>query len=446
MVVLSNHLQGEFMKKNMMALVGVLLFLFAAPAFLCAEEYSLEDLCRIALVRSEMLKVAQENLTIAETGNDKALSYLLPRLTATGGVTQYAEKKLTGTGSILQPESASAWGVRADETFSTSGRELTALGISKQNITKSRYDLSAIREDYLLRYVAAAYYNVLMARKNLEIADANLERLTKYRDAAEKRLRIGEVTKTALLRAEGELSGAKSDRLQAQNSLELAMAVLASNVGITKDYSLKEAPAVEGEVPSLNVFQEQAFASRADLKSLEVQKQIAADQTKYAEGAFWPTVSLSGVYSAADQYPASSNLNRESIYGTVALNFPFFEGGLRKAEVAEAKARERQAALYYEEMKKGIEIEVRTGYLDLVTQKGTLRFLNDQLLFARENYHAVARQFEFGLSNSLDVMDANTLLVSAERKAASAEYGYRLALLRIKKATGALLETVGATK
>ncbi len=435
------------MKKIVTALVGVLFLSAAAPAFLFAEEYSLEDLCRLALVRSEKLKVAQEELMIAETGNDKALSYLLPRLTASGGVTQYSQSKVTAGGSVLQPESASAWGVRMDETFSIIGRELTALAISKQSVAKSRYDLTAIREDYLLRYVAAAYYNVLVARKNLEIADSNLERLTKYRDAADKRLRVGEVTKTALLRAEGELSGAKSDRLQAQNGLELARAVLASNVGIAGDFSLRESsPPVEGEVPSLKVFQDQAFMTRADLKSLEAQKQIAAGQTKYAEGAFWPTVSVSGVYSASDQYPVTANLNRESIYAGVALNFPFFEGGLRKAEVAEAKARERQAALYYEDVKKGIEIEVRTGYLDLVTQKGILRFLDDQLLFARENYRAVATQFEFGLSNSLDVMDANTLLVSAERKVASAEYGYRLALLQIKKATGTLLATVAAAK
>ena len=82
------------MKKIVMALSvgGLLFFLFAAaPASLFAEEYSLEDLCRIALTRSEKLKVAQENLTIAETGKDKAFSYLLPRLTATGGVTQYSE-------------------------------------------------------------------------------------------------------------------------------------------------------------------------------------------------------------------------------------------------------------------------------------------------------------------------------------------------------------------
>jgi outer membrane protein len=417
----------------------VVLFFTATPAIIFAEEYTLDDLTRMALARSEIVKVAEENLVISEIGKDKAFSYLLPRLTATGGFTQYSEKKFNPSGSLIQPESASSWGVRLDETVSLSGRELTALGISRQFVTKSKYDVAAVREDYLLRFVASAYYNVLMARKVLEITDSNLERLGRYREATEKRLRIGEVTKTALLRAEGELSGAKSDRLQAQNSLELAMAVLARNVGIKEAFTLREETAAEGDVPALNVFRERAFAMRADLKSMEVQKQIAADQTKYAEGAFWPTVSASAGYAGADQSPATSSLNRESIYGGVALNFPFFEGGLRKAELSEAKARERQAALFYEDMKKGIGIEVQTAYLDLVTQKGILQFLNDQLAFARDNYQAVARQFDFGLSNSLDVLDANTLLVSAETKAVSAVYNYRLALLRMKKATGTLL-------
>jgi outer membrane protein len=425
-----------------MDLVVIPVFLFMmAPVALYAGEYSLDDLCRIAMKSSEKLKVAEENLTIAEIGKDKAFSYLMPRMTMLGGYNQYVEKKLSGT-SVIQPESGYTWGIRIDETVSLSGRELTALGISEQTVAKSRNDLAAIREDYLFRYVAAAYYNVLMARKNLEIADANLERLTRYRDAADHRVKIGEVTKTTLLRAEGELSGAKSERLQAQNSLELAMAVLAGNVGIKETFTLRDVFVEEGEIPLLQAFQEKAIASRADLKSLEIQKQIATDQIKYVEGAFWPTVTLSGVYAGADQYPASASLNRESIYAGAALNFLFYEGGLRKSEVLEAKARDRQASLYYEDMKKSIDIEVQTTYLELLTQKGTLQFLGDQLIFARENYRAVARQFEFGLSNSLDVMDANTLLVSAERKVASAVYNYRLALLRMKKATGMLLETV----
>ncbi len=416
------------------------LFLVVAPAAAPrAEEYTLDDLYRIALARSEILKVAEENRVIAEIGKDKAFSYLLPRLTATSGVTQYSQKKFSDAGSLIQPEYASSWGVQLDQTVSLSGRELTALGISKQVVTKSTYDVTAVREDYLLRFVASAYYNVLMARKVLEIADSNLERLSKYREAAEKRLRIGEVTKTALLRAEGELSGAKSDHLQAQNGLELAMAVLARNVGIKDAFTLREGAAAEGAVPAMNVFQERAFAMRADLKSLEVQKQIAADQTKYAEGAFWPTVSASMGYAGADQRPSPGNLVRDSLYAGIGLNFPVFEGGLRKAEVSEAKARERQAALFYEDLKKGIGIEVQTAYLDLVTQKGILQFLDDQVAFARDNYQAVARQFDFGLSNSLDVLDANTLLVSAETKAVSAVYNYQLALLRMKKATGTLL-------
>jgi outer membrane protein len=423
--------------KLMAGVLGILLFA-AAPASLLAEEYSLDDLFRTALTRSEKLKAAEENLTISEIGKDKAFSYLLPRLTATAGYTQYSERKLTGT-TLIQPDYGSSWGIRIDETFSLSGRELTALDISKQSVTKSKHDLTAIREDYLLRYVAAAYYNALMARKGLDIADANLERLIKYRNAAEQRLKIGEVTRTVLLRAEGELSGAKSDHLQAKNNLELALAVLASNCGIKGPFTLREATPEEGKIPLLTALQEHAFAVRADLKSLEVQKQIAADQTKFADGAFWPSLSIFGGYAGVDQSPPVANLNRDSIYAGAALNFPFFEGGLRKAEVQEAKARERQASLYYEDLKKAIEIEIQTAYLDLVTQKGTLQFLNDQFTFARDNYRAVARQFEFGLSSSLDVLDANTLLVSAERRVASAVYNYQLALLRMKKATGTLL-------
>jgi outer membrane protein TolC len=116
-----------------------------------------------------------------------------------------------------------------------------------------------------------------------------------------------------------------SDQLQAKNALELVMALLARNVGVTNAFSLREDPMVVGEVPELVFFRDQAFLSRADLKSLEVQKQIAAKQTRYAEGAFWPTVSLAGVYVGTDSSPAPASLIRDSTYGNISLNFPLFE-------------------------------------------------------------------------------------------------------------------------
>jgi outer membrane protein len=133
---------------------------------------------------------------------------------------------------------------------------------------------------------------------------------------------------------------------------------------------------------------------------------------------------------------------KESTYGLLSLNFPFFEGGLRRAEVKEARAKERQSALIYEDYKKSIGIEVQSAYLDLVTQKGIIKFLEDQVVYARDNYNAVAKQFEFGLAQSLDVMDANTLLVTSERNLAEAGYNYQAAIIKMKKATGTFLKTI----
>ena len=411
------------------------------PAVLYAAEYSLGDLYRIALERAEKIKLTEEDLYIAKTGKEKALSLLLPRLSAFGNYTKYSEEKYNATGTLLQPNTATSWGLRADETLSLSGRELTALNISRENIVKSQYDLYAIREVYLLS-VASAYYDVLRAKKSLEITESNLERLTKYRDAAEKRLKVGEVTKTVLLRAKGELSGARSDHVKAKNALELAKSVLARTVGIEGDFQIKESLSEDINISPETSFQELAYKGRADLKSLEVQKRMAEEQVQYTKGAFWPTLSVSGAYVSADQSPSTQTLVKESTYGLLSLNFPFFEGGLRRAEVKEARAKERQSALIYEDYKKSIGIEVQSAYLDLVTQKGILKFLEDQVVYARDNYNAVAKQFEFGLAQSLDVMDANTLLVTSERNLAEAVYNYQAAILKMKKATGTFLKTI----
>jgi len=153
-------------------------------------------------------------------------------------------------------------------------------------------------------------------------------------------------------------------------------------------------------------------------------------------------LNLFAIYQGADQNPPGQTLNRESILAGVTLNFPFFEGGLRIAELNEAKAKSRQAKLAYDDYKKNVDIEMQSAYLDLQTQKGILKFLEDQLIFAKDNYNAVLRQFENGLAVSLDVMDANSLLLSAEKNVVEASYNYQLAYLKIKRSNGTLLQFV----
>jgi outer membrane protein len=429
------------------------LFIFLIPSYALAVEYSLDDLYRIGLERSERIKISEEDLFIAERGKDKAVSLLLPKLSAYGNYTEYTEAKYSSTGSVVQPETSKYWGLRLDQSFTISGRELTAFKISKDNIRKSRYDLYFIKEDYLF-LVSSSYYDVLRAKKALEIAKANVQRLTKHRDAAAVRLKVGEVTKTVLLRAEAELSGAQSEEIRARNGLELAKAVLVRVVGIEKPYDVKESIVgsqesfktqeltTDSRLSTLDDLKQLAFSERSDIKSFELQKNIAENQVTYTQGAFWPIFSIEGVYHRKDDDPASAFFVEESIYGGLKLTFPFFEGGLRIAEVRESKAKMRQAVLAYDDRKKAINVEVEDAYLNLITQKGVMEKFEAQVAFAEDNYKAVSKQFEHGIANSIDVMDANTLLVTAERQLADARYNYQLAILKLKRATGMLLKTV----
>lgn len=421
-----------------------------------ALEYTLDDLYKMALERSEKIKISEEDLFIAEKGKDKALSALLPKLSGVGGYTRYRDNKTNDNESLIQPEDAANWSFRLDQSFSLAGREIIAYGVAKKGIGKSRYDLFAVKEGYIYT-VTSAYYDLMKAKKVVDIARQNVERLTKYRDAASTRLKVGEVTKTTLLRAEAELSGARSDLIKAENVRKLAKAVLARIVGISGDFKVKETQdmlleasrsddinsVVKGcKLPTIDCLKETAYAERAELKSSDLQKGIADATVRFTKGSYWPTVAVEGVYQKKIESPETQGIIRDNLYGGVRLVFPFFEGGLRTAEVQEAAAKKRQADYTFEDIKKSVTVEVENAYLDFLTQKGTLKSLEDQLAFAKDNFNAVTKQFEYGLAHSIDVMDANTLLVTAQRQLADVIYNYQLSIARLRRTTGTLLQFV----
>ncbi len=436
---------------------GFLVFLgVPGTCSVLAAEYSLEDLCGLALERSERIRISDEDVRIAQELKEKAASVLWPEVSAFGGYTRYSENKMDDSGWVLQPDWAASWGLRLNRSFSLSGRELTALESAKGNIERSKYDSLALREDYLFG-VCSGYYGVLRVKKAIEIAQANVDRLAKQRDAAAARVKVGEVTKTALLRAQAELSGATSEVVRAQNNLKSAKVMLARLVGLTGDFEVRESPgtpdaghetresaaaSTQSGTAALGELKEMALAERPEVKAGLIRKKIAEEQVKYVRGAYWPTLSVEGVYANRDENPVSPFLNRDTVYGGVSLTFPFFDGGLRKAELREVEAKRRQAELAVEDVKKTVAVDVENAYLELLTQKEILQSLRDQLAFARDNYDAVSRQFEFGLADSLDVMDANTVLVTAERQLADAQYNYQLSFLLVKRATGTLLKAV----
>lgn len=414
-----------------------------------AEVYTLDDLYRIALKRSERVLLSEQELYIAERQRDKAVSFLIPKLSSFAEHKRYNEEKQRDGSFTIQPSNASSWGLKIERTFSLGGKELYGLKIARGNINKARYDLITARETILFD-VASAYFEVLRAKEAFEIAKANLERLKKHRDAAAARLRVGEVTKTALLRAEAELSSAKAELARAGNNLKLAKAVLSRVVGLEGEYEVSDSHTdtdtlteqLHPEMTDISYLKELAFSKRPELKSAELQKIISQDQVRYTRGSYFPDIKLEADYVRNETDPSTFSLIKEQIYGIVRIEFPLFEGGLRRAELRESIARKIESELVYEDLKKTVGIEVEETYLELITLKETIKFLEDEVEFAKENFRAVSKQFEYGLADSIDVMDANTLLLTAERNLSNAKYNYQLSMIKLRRATGTLLEMV----
>lgn len=412
----------------------------AAPA-----EYGLTDLFRIALKRSETIGISRYNVAIAGHGRDRARANLLPDLTAFGGHTQYSTEKSIA-GFTIQPEWTANWGIRLDQSITLNGREWTSLRIAEQNVEKTRYDLASVQADDLFE-VAAAYYQVLKDTRAVEIARANRRRLEKHLESVSARLELEDVAVTALYRAEAELSEARTDVISAGNQRRLSLARLASVAGVphidrVQDPGLGEEPLFKGKLAALKAA---ALENRPELKSLEIQWQMAEQQIAMARGTRWPVLSVEGLYMDQSQQPATVFSPGESLSLGLNLTFPIFDGGMRRSGVAEALAARQQSRLAVESLSKAIAIEVESVYLELQTHQSVLASLRDRLHASRENYRAVSRQFDYGLATSVDVMDANTVLVTSEKRLMESRYNFQLALLKLDRATGTFLQKITAT-
>jgi len=414
--------------------------------------YTLVGLYRLALKRSEQVGISKEDLFLAEQTRQKAFSVLVPDLSAFGTHTRYllsdsfadVFSEAGGSGGDVgfeSPDSTTTWGLQLSQAFTVNGRELIALEITEDGIEKSEYDLSAVKEEFLFG-VAAAYFNVLKAGKSFDIAAANVDRLTIYRDAVVVKLELEEVEKTDIFRTDAELSSAKAELLASENSLKYARAVLSQLAGLEEEYRVADPEACidPTEDNGISDLKEIAHNHRAELKSMEKQQAIAEKQVKYYRSEYWPTVSIDGSYSKTEQSPSDAFvMSSEDFSVALTLSFSLFDGGLRKAQVGEAMAWKRQADLGYRSVEKQIDLEVEQSYLSVSSAKSVLASLEDQVAYARSNYDAVLKQFQYGLANSVDIMDANTLLVTAERQLSDAGYTYQLAIIKLNRSQGVFL-------
>ena len=425
-------------------LLLILLLLALVPARDAAgaeRTLSLTEAYRLALMNNENVRIADEGVSQAEATMDKAISTILPRFTAESRYTRYNEKKTSGS-FVTQPDEAAGVDLRLTQPIYTGGIEWSARRQARLLIEKTSVGVNYVREAVILK-TARAYFWVLKAGKGLEIKKAALKRADERKKVASARFRVGDVTRAAVLRAEAEAAGAEAALIRAESALRDSKAALKRVLGVAEE--LDGVEFIEPEISpqenrTLDDVIRNAYEKRLDYRQSVLGERIAEEGIVFARGNFLPSLKLEGLYSWKDQDPETTFFQKESASATLTLTYPIFEGGLRKAELDEARSRLREAELRKIGVKRDIEVEVREAFNNMESVKAEIESYRKQLSFAEEDYKMVFEQFKYGLSTTLDTIDADSTFISAQSSLSNALYDLQLSLIELKWRAGTLLE------
>ncbi len=422
---------------------GVLPIILLSVQTVHGETFSLSQVYSLVLQKSEEVRIAQEGIRQSEEEKQRAFSAVMPKVTLSGTYNRYPEKirDLGGSAVIIQPESSYGMEVKLEQPLYAGGKSGAGFRIAKQGIEVARtnFDLSS---EALLFHVAEVYYRRLEARKTLEAQRRNVDRLQEHRRLSELRYKVGEVTQAVLLRAQAELARGQADRVALENEVAVKKRELEILAGLPEEAEINEPPAPEVPGETGPGLLKAALQSREDVHRSRLQEEIAKEGVSFARGNFLPSVSLEGTYFRRNQDPRSTSffIDQSWVVGA-KLEFPIFEGGLRRAEMAQARSRLEAGRLETARLKKQVDLEVTQAKLNLEAVTRVLQSREEQVRFAKENYEMVSKQFTFGLSTNIDLLDANQTLIEAERDVIAATYNRHLAILNLQRKAGIFLST-----
>ncbi|NOS36088.1 MAG: hypothetical protein GQ522_05580 [Deltaproteobacteria bacterium] len=420
------------------SILVISLLTFAFPASAEEKVVTLDDAYRMAFANHERVRIAGEKLLQARAGLSKATSQLLPTVTAEGNITRFSEQQ-SSSGALLQPDETRSFTLRVRQPLFEGGKRWSGRKQARLSLDGSRIGVNATREEVMLD-TGRAFFNALKAERELAISEASIKRALERRKVASSRLKVGEVTRSVLLRAEADVAGAEADLIRAQNRLIDGQDLLKRFIGSDEDIAVIEPPL---DTPSIEMAEEliaTALKGRRDYRQAMIEEEIAHEEVKSARGSFLPTLTLLGLYINREQEPSTTFLLNDSVAGSLVLSYPLFEGGLRRAELREAKSMRRGSELRRMSLRKDIELEVRAALHAVKSLNAVTASFARQVAFSEENYEMVFKQFKYGLATNVDVIDADTTLVSAQSGLMNARYDLQIALLDLKFAVGILLD------
>ncbi|GAB6066159.1 TolC family protein [Aquifex pyrophilus] len=402
-----------------------------------AFSLDLKDLWREALKNNSSLK-AQKRAVISSEYELKAYKNLyLPKFSINYSQNYQNEKQRFDVNLPVNLE----FSKRKYKVFSASitellydfGRREKAIGIAKEkrDIEKLKYER---KKRKLLLEVGIAYLNLLRAKGIIEIYQKEYEAVSSHYELAKALYEKGLVAFADLLEAKVRLSEVKAKLERAKSDYRIALFNLSRLTGISKERLKKiKKPEIKLQLKNPEEYIKTALKNREELRIYRRLIEIAKKEESVSVREFLPSIFLKVSYDYTDRNPILEPKGITTFSLGILASFqgvkPYYDMKAKKEVVLKLLNE-------LEDLKKLIELEVKTAYERLENASIRLGVAREALRYAREHYRLALGQYKNQLISHTDLITAEARLTNARKRLVLAEYEILESYLRLLEASG----------
>ena len=305
---------------------------------------------------------------------------------------------------------------------------------------------AALTEENIKANIYKIYYQLSASKTQLNILDANIERLQKLANDAAAMYKNGFAEKLDVDKVNVQLNNLQTEKLKANNSVTIGYMGLKMLMGMPIKDSLVLTDVINESSLSSDVLIENDFqyGVRKDFQYLTTVKKMSQFNVKRYQLSYLPTISINGAYTKNAQRTKfdffdnnNGNWFKTSLIG-LNINLPIFNGFSTVAKIKRAKLELEQVENQLSAMKNNIDNELSQAKLNYMSSVATVNFQKKNMQLAENVFSQTKKKYEAGTGSNTEISAAQADLVSAQNNYMNALYAALIAKVDLLKASGKL--------
>ena len=291
--------------------------------------------------------------------------------------------------------------------------------------------------DLVVQAVGNAYLQIIADAARITATNAEIDADQAVYTNASRRHDAGVAIGIDVLRSQVELKQRQQQLVAVTNQFEKDKLTLARVIGLPvgQEFTVADpSPAVPLEAISLKDALAKAYEHRPDFQAAQARVIAAQLTVRAAKAERYPTLYANGFYG--DEGLRMLNNSHGVFTATGSIQFNIFDGGRIKADVLQNDSELRDRRNELENLRGQIDYDVRNSLLDLKSAGDQVDVAKSNVQLADETLKESRDRFAAGVTNTVEIVQAQQAVADADENLISAQFQYNLAKVELARALG----------